>query len=112
MRQQNYSSAKPGIAVPFSTLRIFGTFTLALDWAIAILSPAQSQTKVTKNILHGFQHGTQMGWLIDPAERSVFVYCSHQPITYYEELETQLPVPAFAQEFNLTVGCLFGWLME
>jgi Uma2 family endonuclease len=91
---------------------VANSFTLAPDWAIEILSPDQSQTKVTKNILHCLQHGTQMGWLIDPAERSVFVYCPDQPTTYYDELGTQLPVPAFVQEFSLTIEQLFGWLLE
>jgi Uma2 family endonuclease len=57
-------------------------FLIAPDWTICILqsyaneslSPDQSQNKVTKNILHCLQHGTQMGWLIDPSDRSVFVY--------------------------------------
>ncbi len=31
---------------------VANTFPLAPDWTIEILSPAQSQTKVTKNILH------------------------------------------------------------
>ena len=49
-------------------------FSIAPDWTIEILSPDQSQTKVTKNILHCLKHGTQMGWLIDPEEQSVFVF--------------------------------------
>jgi len=44
------------------------------DWTIEILSPDQSQTKVTKNILHCLKHGTQIGWLINPEEKSVFGY--------------------------------------
>ncbi len=55
---------------------IANVFAISPDWTIEILSPDQSQTKVTKNILHCLQHGMQMGWLIDPAERSVFVYSS------------------------------------
>ena len=51
---------------------------IAQDWTIEILSPDQSQTKVTKNILHCLKYGTQMGWLIDPEEKSVFVYTKLQ----------------------------------
>ena len=40
---------------------IANAFPLAPDWTIEILSPDQNQTKVTKNILHCLQHGTQMG---------------------------------------------------
>lgn len=48
-------------------------FSVAPDWTIEILSPDQSQTKVTKNILHCLKHGTQTGWLIDPDEQTVFI---------------------------------------
>jgi len=49
-------------------------FAIAPDWMIEILSPDQSQTKVTKNILYCLKDETQMGWLIDPEDQSVFVY--------------------------------------
>ncbi|MGB7413276.1 MAG: Uma2 family endonuclease [Thermosynechococcaceae cyanobacterium] len=91
---------------------VANVFPIAPDWAIEILSPGQSQTKVTKNILHCLQHGTQMGWLIDPAEQLVFVFYPEQQPIFYEDLEAPLPVPQFAQDFNLAVGELFGWLRE
>ncbi|NMG21303.1 Uma2 family endonuclease [Brasilonema bromeliae] len=87
-------------------------FSIAPDWTIEILSPDQSQTKVTKNILHCLKHGTQMGWLIDPEEQSVFVYPPDQSPTFYDEPGTRLPMPEFAKDFNLTVEGLFGWLLE
>jgi Uma2 family endonuclease len=40
---------------------VANTFLIAPDWAIEILSPEQSQTKVIKNILHCLEHGAQMG---------------------------------------------------
>jgi len=91
---------------------VANVFSIAPDWAIEILSPEQSQTKVTKNILHCLKYGTQMGWLIDPEERSVFVYLPERTITIYDEAESQLPVPEFAKDFNLTIEGLFGWLLE
>jgi Uma2 family endonuclease len=87
-------------------------FSIAPDWTIEILSADQSQTKITKNILHCLKHGTQMGWLIDPEEQSVFVYPPDQSATFYDEPGTRLPVPEFAKDFNLTVKGLFGWLLE
>lgn len=86
-------------------------FSIAPDWTIEILSPDQSQTKVTKNILHCLQHGTQMGWLIDPDDKSVFVYLPDRPTTFYDRPETYLPVPEFAKDFRLTVEDLFNWLL-
>lgn len=91
---------------------IANVFPFAPDWAIEILSPEQSNAKVTKNILHCLQHGTQMGWLIDPADRSVFVYTPDRVTQVFDELIDLLPVPEFAQDFQLTLGDLFGWLNE
>lgn len=91
---------------------VANVFSIAPDWTIEILSPEQSQTKVTKNILHCLKHGTQMGWLIDPDEQSVFVYLPDQPTSIYDEPRARLPVPEFAKDFNLTVEYLFNWLME
>ncbi len=87
-------------------------FPIAPDWTIEVLSPDQSQTKVTKNILYCLRYETYMGWLIDPAEQSVFVYLPDQVATFYDEPEAQLPVPEFAKDFNLTVQDLFNWLLE
>ncbi|MGK7873073.1 MAG: Uma2 family endonuclease [Xenococcaceae cyanobacterium] len=91
---------------------IANTFLMAPDWTIEILSPDQSQTKVTKNILHCLNHGTQMGWLIDPEEQTVFVYLPKQQPEVFDEPEQSLPVPSFASELGLSVGSVFGWLLE
>lgn len=92
--------------------RVSNMFSIAPDWTIEILSPQQSQTKVTKNILHRLDYGTRMGWLLDPSEQSIFVYLPNQQIACYEDLNIELPVPDFAHDFRLTLGELFGWLLE
>jgi Uma2 family endonuclease len=89
---------------------IANVFSLAPDWTIEILSPEQSHTKVTKNILHCLKYGTQIGWLIDPAEKTVFVYRSKQEVEMFDESSMLLPVPAFIDEMKLTVEDLFAWL--
>lgn len=91
---------------------IANVFRAAPDWTIEILSPDQSQTKVTKNILHCLKYETQMGWLIDPDEQTVFVYLPQQQTQVFEELGEQISVPSFASELRLTVGDLFGWLLD
>jgi len=91
---------------------IANTFAIAPDWTIEILSPDQSQTKVTKNILHCLNYGTQMGWLIDPFEQTVFVYRPKQQIEVFDQPEQKILVPTFANELNLSVGLVFGWLLE
>ena len=90
---------------------IANTFPIPPDWKIEILSPDQSQTKVTKNILHCLRHGTQMGWLIDPAEQTVFVYRPGQETEVFDEPDALIPVPSFASELQLTIKDLFSWLL-
>ncbi|MEQ9358203.1 MAG: Uma2 family endonuclease [Coleofasciculus chthonoplastes F3-SA18-01] len=72
--------------------KVANVFAIAPDWTIEILSPDQSQTKVTKNILHCLKYDSQMGWLIDPEEQSVFVYRSEQPTDVFDKPEINLLV--------------------
>jgi Uma2 family endonuclease len=91
---------------------VANVFQLNPDWVIEILSPGQSATKVTKKIVYCLKHKTQMGWLIDPDEQTIFIYQPQQQLEVFDELEEQLPVPSFASELRLTVGNVFGWLLE
>lgn len=91
---------------------IADSFYLSPDWVIQILSPEQSHTKVVKNILYCLEKGTQIGWLIDPKDKSVFVYFSQQKPMFFEAESDSLPVPEFANIFRLTVGDLFAFLLE
>ena len=90
--------------------RVENTFAIAPDWTIEILSPGQSTTKVVKNILHCLDQGTQMGWLIDPSEQTVFIYRPLQPVLCFDLQEQKLLAPAFVKDFQLTIEELFGWL--
>jgi Uma2 family endonuclease len=76
-------------------------FNLPPDWIIEILSPAQSTTKVLKKIDHCLAHGTQMVWLIDPTERSIFVIGADRTLQIIDEPSAILPVPAFAASIQL-----------
>jgi len=89
---------------------IANIFPIPPDWTIEILSPEQSSTKVVNNILHCLDHGCAMGWLLDPADKSVTVYPKGQQPRYFSGSEDRLPVPEFAANFELTVGQLFAWL--
>ncbi|MCU0565023.1 MAG: Uma2 family endonuclease [Oculatellaceae cyanobacterium Prado106] len=91
---------------------IANTVTIAPDWTIEILSPDQSQTRVVKNILHCLKHGTQMGWLIDPDEQTVFVYSTKRETEVFDAPDEKLSMPPFANDLHLTVGDLFAWLLE
>jgi Uma2 family endonuclease len=89
---------------------IANAFNLAPDWIIEILSPDQSATKAIKKILYCLQHGTEIGWLIDPAEKSIFVYHSGKQVEVVDDLEQVLLVPSFADSVKLTAGEIFSWL--
>ncbi|GBF81448.1 Uma2 family endonuclease [Aphanothece sacrum] len=91
---------------------VSNTFMIAPDWTIEILSPAQSQTKVTKNILHCLNNGTQIGWLIDPKEKTIFVYFSQGQTEVFDQPDQILPVPSFSHNINLSVGSILDWLLE
>ena len=41
-------------------------------------SPDQSSNRVTGNILHCLTYGCQLGWLIDPNDRSVMIFQPQQ----------------------------------
>ncbi len=91
---------------------IANIFNLPPDWMIEILSPNQSYTKIIKKILHCLKHGTQIGWLIDPDEKTIFVYQPKQDIEIFDQPEDLLIVPDFAQQLQLTHNDLFAWLLE
>jgi Uma2 family endonuclease len=91
---------------------IENVFSIPPDWTIEILSPEQSTTKVLKNINHCLTHGTQMGWLIDPTDRSIFVIGADRTLQIIDEPSTILPVPAFATSIQLSVEQLFSWIKK
>jgi Uma2 family endonuclease len=82
----------------------------APDWTIEILSPDQSTTKVIKNILHCLENGTEVGWLIDPAEKMILIYQPDRQVQIIDILEDELIMPEFARSVNLTAGEIFNWL--
>lgn len=93
---------------------IANVFALAPDWTIEILSPGQRPTRVTKNILRCLKHGTQMGWLIDPEDKSVFVYQPKREeilIEIFEEPAAALLMPPFMSELTLKLEDLFALLL-
>ncbi len=53
-----------------------------------------------------------MGWLIDPDEQTVFVYLPKQQPEVFDEPGQKLLVPSFADELNLSLRSVFGWLLE
>ncbi|MBE9032213.1 Uma2 family endonuclease [filamentous cyanobacterium LEGE 11480] len=96
---------------------IANAFLLAPDWTIEILSPDKRQLEmldggVVKNIVFCLEHGSQMGWLIDPDDRTVFVYYPDRTMVGLDAIDAVLPVPEFAQDLTMTVGHLFECLAK
>lgn len=78
------------------------------DWDVEILSPEQSSIKVIKNILHCLNHGSRLGWLLDPDDRSILVFLpNQQPVA----LQGSDRLPVLEEiPLNLTVEQVFSWL--
>jgi len=88
--------------------RVENRFLIHPDWAIEILSPAQSQMKVLGNLLRCVQHGTELGWLLDPLEESILVILPEQRVQLLSG-NSVLPVLA-GIDLTLTVEQIFRWL--
>jgi Uma2 family endonuclease len=89
--------------------RIANRFEIPPDWAIEILSPEQSSTKLLGKLLHCTQHGTELGWLLDPFEESVLVILPEQRVQLLAG-ESRLPVLQ-GIDLPLTVAEVFSWLL-
>jgi Uma2 family endonuclease len=95
--------------IPLNTNgRVANRFLIHPDWAVEILSPTQSQTRVLGNLLHCAQHGTELGWLLDPFENSVLAVFPEQRV---QLLRGDDPLPVLREiELSLTVEQVFAWL--
>ncbi len=78
------------------------------DWSIEILSPRQSPNKVLVNLLHCLEHGTELGWMLDPEEENIFVISSDRRIQMFKGSQT-LPVLS-GIDLALTATQIFEWL--
>jgi Uma2 family endonuclease len=97
--------------IPISAAgEIENVFPIYPDWTIEILSPDQRPTRVINNILFCLNHGTQLGWLIDPEEKTVIIFKPNQQPIALEDESDVLPVLSLMGDWSLTLGKLFGWL--
>ena len=91
---------------------IANVFESAPDWMIEILSPGQRYAKVIRKIQCCLQHGTGIGWLIDPNDRAVLIHRPHKEVQVIliDEPNTVLPMPDFMSELFYTIEDLFNLL--
>lgn len=84
-------------------------FTIAPDWTIEILSPEQISIRVIDNILFCLNHGTTLGWLIDPKERIVMSFLPNQQPQIAQGEEKLLILPILS-EWSISVDDIFSYL--
>lgn len=80
----------------------------APNWAIEILSPEQSSNRVTGNLLHCLKHGCQLGWLVDPDDRSILVFQPQQQPELFQQQDRLIVLEEI--ELGLTADQVFDWL--
>jgi Uma2 family endonuclease len=81
---------------------------IAPDWTIEILSPEQSSNRVTGKILHCLRHGSQLGWLIDPGDRSVLIFLPNQQPELCQGRDRLAVLDDI--DLQLTAEQIFNWL--
>lgn len=81
---------------------------IAPDWTIEILSPEQSSNRVTGNILRCLRHGSQLGWLIDPSDRSVLIFLPDRQPELFQGNELLAVLNDI--DLQLTAEQIFNWL--
>ena len=88
--------------------RIANRFETYPNWAIEILSPEQAQTKPLEKLLHCIEHGTELGWLLDPEADSVLTISSESRIQLYRDQKVLPTLPGL--ELTLSAQEIFSWL--
>jgi len=79
------------------------------DWTIEILSPDQSSIRVIDNILFCLDHGSELGWLIDPQELIIMTFLPKQQ-PQIKQGDEQLPVLSSLDNWQITVQDIFSFL--
>ncbi len=89
--------------------RIVNKFEIPPDWIIEILSPDQSPSRVIRKITFCLNHGTKLGWFIDPDGEAVTVFQPNQQ-PEFKEGQDILPVLEVISDWQLSVADLFSFL--
>ncbi|MEL6903535.1 MAG: Uma2 family endonuclease [Cyanobacteria bacterium J06606_4] len=88
--------------------RVANRFEVHPDWAIEILSPDQAQTRPLEKLLHCAEHGTEIGWLIDPEAESILTLSAESQIKLFRGSQV---LPALTGvDLALSADDVFDWL--
>jgi len=90
---------------------IENTFEIHPDWTIEILSPDQSSTRVINNILFCLNHGTDLGWFIDPQERMIMTFKPGQQPEIRQDGDMLPVLSSLENQLQLSAQDVFSWLM-
>ncbi|MEM9448728.1 MAG: Uma2 family endonuclease [Cyanobacteria bacterium P01_E01_bin.6] len=78
------------------------------DWVIEILSPDQRPNRVIDNIVYCLKAGCQLGWLIDPEDRTVTIYQPETLPIFCEGMDALTVLDEIS--LSITAGQLFDLL--
>lgn len=87
---------------------IINRIEIAPDWIIEILSPEQSPIDVIDKISFALKHGSKLGWLIAPQERTVLSFRGDRFNSHRDE--DLLPVLEELTGWQISVNDLFKLL--
>lgn len=73
------------------------------------MSPEQSSTRVINNILFCLNHGTELGWFIDPQERLIITFRPGQQLEIKQDQDS-LPILNALGDLQLFAQEVFSWL--
>jgi Uma2 family endonuclease len=89
--------------------RIANKFEISPDWTIEILSPEQSPNRVIRKIVFCLQHGTKLGWFLDPEDESIAIFQPGQ-LPEFKQGSDRLPVLEVLGDWQLSAAEVFSWL--
>jgi Uma2 family endonuclease len=89
---------------------ITNRFTTYPDWIVEIVSPEQSVNQVIEKIVFCLKQGSQLGWLVEPRDRSVTIFTKDR-LPEIKSGEDILPVLDCLTDWQLSARELFDWLI-
>ena len=91
---------------------ISNQFSHPPDWIIEILSPDQSPILVIEKIIFCLKEGSELGWLIDPATKSIIIFQNGSTQIYFAKTKNQQPLTVLTglETWQITASDIFASL--